>query len=109
MQVYTMSSEVPSYSASNSEPDSDMINKGIENFNGDFDFLKLSLPESTSSSLHLKSTSTLTSYQGIKENQIHSPSEYIFIPPANVAQTEQARDTLQNSNVDEGVDLNLKL
>ncbi|XP_019450581.1 PREDICTED: uncharacterized protein LOC109352856 [Lupinus angustifolius] len=101
----TTFSEAPSYSASNSE----MIYKGNENFNRDFDFLKLSHPHSTSS-LHLKTTSTLTPYQGVQENQIPSPSEYIFIPPAaNVAQTEQTRDELQNSNAVGGVDLNLKL
>ncbi|CAL0303746.1 unnamed protein product [Lupinus luteus] len=106
----TTFSEALSYSASNSEPNSVMINKGNENFNGDFGFLKLYHPDATSR-LHLKSTSTLTSYhQGIKENQIPSPSEYIFIPPAaNAAQTEQARDRLQNSNAVGGVDLNLKL
>ncbi|OIW06080.1 hypothetical protein TanjilG_29836 [Lupinus angustifolius] len=87
--------EVPSCSASN---------KGNENFNGDFDFLKLALPDPTSSP-HFKSTSTLPSCQGTKENQTPSTSEHSFFTlAAKAAQIGKSTARLQNSNVVGGFD-----
>lgn len=128
--------QVPSCSASNSEPNSKKSNKESENFNGDFLTLAPLSPTSCTPS-KLKSSSTSLAFhnqqqhpefespscQGIAEDQIHHPPPgysrfnqqpqlmYSFFPPAaNEAQIGETTPNIQNCDeVGKSVDLNLKL
>ncbi|TKY49151.1 WAS/WASL-interacting protein family member [Spatholobus suberectus] len=117
------SREVPSSSASNSEPNSKKRNEEDENFSGDF--LTLAPPSRTSyPPSKSKSSSTFLAFpsEGNVEDQIPTPPVYrlfnqqkqpfygFFLPEPKEEQIGQTASRIQNGHeVGESVDLNLKL